>query len=108
MPDRRHKVSYYVLDRSIKPLRDGDVFAGRALPMKWHSVAPETHFTHYVLVNRGDSVLGDSDACKSSAKDYTDEVLLKTEEILEFGEKEDKMIRNGTHIDQVCEQFGDL
>ncbi|MCK4284048.1 MAG: RraA family protein [Candidatus Brocadiae bacterium] len=34
-----------VLDHGIKPLRDGDVIAGRALPIKWHSLAPETHLT---------------------------------------------------------------
>jgi 4-hydroxy-4-methyl-2-oxoglutarate aldolase len=34
-----------VLDHSIKPLRAGDAIAGRCLPVKWHSLAPETHMT---------------------------------------------------------------
>ena len=34
-----------MLDHSIKPLRAHDVIAGRVLPVKWHSLAPETHLT---------------------------------------------------------------
>jgi len=32
-----------VLDHSIKPLKEHVVIAGRCLPIKWHSLAPETH-----------------------------------------------------------------
>jgi len=206
-----------VLDHGIKPLRDGDVIAGRALPVKWHSVAPETHLTdeekkerelrwqregspqrqmhaavfpgcvmvfdtggdmqaaqfgemsctlarsrgcvgvvnsgmtrdskyirqmedfayfsrgttpnayggwrvlevnvpihirghltHYVVVNPGDFIFGDSDGLQVIPRDYVDEVLLKGEEILKFEDKERQMIRNGMPIDQVYKQFGDL
>ena len=34
-----------ILDHGIKPLRHGDIIAGSCLPIKWHSVAPETHMT---------------------------------------------------------------
>jgi len=206
-----------VLAHDIKPLRDGDVIAGRALPVKWHSVAPEIHLTeeqkreralkwekegspqkrmhaavapgcvlvfdvggnmqaavfgemsctlarsrgcvgvvnsgmtrdtkyirrmegfpyfsrgttpnayggyrvlevnvpiyvpghltHYVVVNPGDFIFGDSDGLQVIPTDYVDEVLLKAEEIFAFEEKERELIRGGMPIDQVYEQFGDL
>jgi 4-hydroxy-4-methyl-2-oxoglutarate aldolase len=34
-----------VLDHGIKSLRAHDTIAGRCLPIKWHSLAPETHLT---------------------------------------------------------------
>jgi len=34
-----------VLDHNIKPLRAHDIIAGRCLPVKWHSVATESHLT---------------------------------------------------------------
>lgn len=34
-----------ILDHGIKPLRANDIIAGRCLPVKWHSLAPETHMT---------------------------------------------------------------
>jgi 4-hydroxy-4-methyl-2-oxoglutarate aldolase len=34
-----------VLAHEMKPLREHDVIAGRALPIKWHSLAPETHLS---------------------------------------------------------------
>jgi len=34
-----------VLAHSIKPLRPGDVIVGRALPVKWHSQAPENRMS---------------------------------------------------------------
>ena len=34
-----------ILDHEIKSLRAHDIIAGRCLPVKWHSVAPETHLT---------------------------------------------------------------
>lgn len=32
-----------ILDHGIKSLRAHDIITGRCLPIKWHSVAPETH-----------------------------------------------------------------
>jgi 4-hydroxy-4-methyl-2-oxoglutarate aldolase len=34
-----------VIDHSIRPLREHDVIAGRCLPIKWHSLAPEVHLS---------------------------------------------------------------
>ena len=34
-----------VVHHSIKPLKAHDVIVGRALPIKWHSLAPEVHLT---------------------------------------------------------------
>ena len=34
-----------VVSHSIKPLREHDVIAGRCLPVKWHSLAPEVHLS---------------------------------------------------------------
>ena len=34
-----------VLAHELKPLKEHDVIAGRALPIKWHSLAPETHLS---------------------------------------------------------------
>jgi len=34
-----------VVHHSIQPLRAHDVIAGRALPVKWHSLAPEVHLS---------------------------------------------------------------
>ena len=34
-----------VLDHGIKSLKEHDIIAGRCLPVKWHSLAPETHMT---------------------------------------------------------------
>jgi regulator of RNase E activity RraA len=34
-----------VLTHDLKPLRAHSILAGRALPVKWHSLAPETHMT---------------------------------------------------------------
>ena len=34
-----------ILDHGIKPLKQHDIIAGRCLPIKWHSLAPETHLT---------------------------------------------------------------
>jgi 4-hydroxy-4-methyl-2-oxoglutarate aldolase len=34
-----------VLEHQLKPLREHDVIAGRALPVKWHSLAPEIHLS---------------------------------------------------------------
>lgn len=206
-----------ILDHSIKPLREHDVIAGRCLPVKWHSLAPESnlsgkkkedhekkwqiegspqkimhssvfpgcvlifdtgndtqaaqfgemscnlaqsrgcvgvvnsgttrdvkyilklknfpyfskgttpnayggwriidvnvpihikgHLTYYVVVNPGDFIFGDDDGLQIIPKDYVDEVLLKAEEILEFEEKERKLIRDGMPIDEVYNTFGDL
>lgn len=41
-----------ILDHSIRPLRAHDVIAGRALPIKWHSLAPETHLTEEQYLKR--------------------------------------------------------
>ena len=34
-----------ILDHGIKPLKEHDIIAGRCIPVKWHSLAPETHMT---------------------------------------------------------------
>ena len=34
-----------ILDHGIRSLRANDTIAGRCLPVKWHSLAPETHMT---------------------------------------------------------------
>lgn len=34
-----------VVSHDIKPLRAHDILAGRVVPIKWHSLAPETHLT---------------------------------------------------------------
>ncbi len=34
-----------VLSHNLRPLRAHSVLAGRALPVKWHSLAPETHMS---------------------------------------------------------------
>lgn len=34
-----------VVDHAIRSLRGHDVLAGRAIPVKWHSLAPEVHIT---------------------------------------------------------------
>jgi regulator of RNase E activity RraA len=34
-----------IIAHTIKPLREHDVIAGRCLPIKWHSLAPETHLS---------------------------------------------------------------
>lgn len=34
-----------ILDHELRALKEHDVIAGRALTVKWHSVAPETHMT---------------------------------------------------------------
>ncbi|GAK57988.1 dimethylmenaquinone methyltransferase [Candidatus Vecturithrix granuli] len=34
-----------ILDHGLRPLREHDVIAGRCLPIKWHSLAPEIHLT---------------------------------------------------------------
>jgi len=38
-----------ILDHEIKALKEHDIIAGRCLPVKWHSVAPETHMTQEEL-----------------------------------------------------------
>lgn len=34
-----------VVSHDLKPLREHDILAGRAVPIKWHSLAPEIHLT---------------------------------------------------------------
>ena len=41
----RNGVADTILSHDLKPLRAHSVLAGRALPVKWHSLAPETHLS---------------------------------------------------------------
>lgn len=41
-----------VLSHKLKPLKAHSVLAGRALPVKWHSLAPETHLTDEQIARR--------------------------------------------------------
>lgn len=66
------------------------------------------HLSHYVMINPGDFLFGDSDGLQVIPKDFVDEVLLKVEEIFRFEEEERALIANGMPIDQVYEEFGDL
>ncbi|HUF10979.1 MAG TPA: RraA family protein [Rhodothermales bacterium] len=41
----RNGIADTVLSHALRPLRAHSILAGRALPVKWHSLAPETHMT---------------------------------------------------------------
>lgn len=41
-----------VVTPDIKPLKSHDIIAGRAVPIKWHSLAPEIHLTKEQMLER--------------------------------------------------------
>ncbi|RMD82139.1 MAG: RraA family protein [Lentisphaerae bacterium] len=66
------------------------------------------HLTHYVCVNPGDFIFGDDDGIQVIPADYVDEVLLRTEIIHEFENREREQLRAGMPVDEVYRQFGVL
>ncbi len=66
------------------------------------------HFEHYVTIMPGDFIFGDYDGVMVIPEAYVDEVLLRTEFIHEFENRERKLIADGMPIDEVYKEFGIL
>ncbi|MBI2190787.1 MAG: RraA family protein [Planctomycetes bacterium] len=66
------------------------------------------HLTHYVRVNPGDFVFGDTDGVQVIPKEFVDEVMLTCEDIVARENEERRRIREGMPIDQVYTIYGDL
>ncbi len=66
------------------------------------------HLTHYVRVNPGDFIFGDTDGVQIIPVEFTDEVMLICEEIVEKENEERRLIREGMPIDEVYVPYGDL
>lgn len=66
------------------------------------------HLTHYVRVDPGDFVFGDTDGVQIIPKEFVDEVMLVCEGIMERENEERRLIREGMPIDEVYATYGDL
>ena len=66
------------------------------------------HLTHYVKVEPGDFVFGDTDGVQIIPKEFVDEVMLTAEDILSKENEERRLIREGMPIDEVYATYGDL
>jgi regulator of RNase E activity RraA len=66
------------------------------------------HLTHYVRVNPGDFLFGDTDGVQVIPKQYVDEVMLICEDIMAKENEERRLIREGMPIDEVYATYGDL
>jgi regulator of RNase E activity RraA len=66
------------------------------------------HLSHYVRVNPGDFIFGDTDGVQIIPKDYVDEVMLICEDIMKRENDERRLIREGMPIDEVYATYGDL
>lgn len=66
------------------------------------------HLTHYVRINPGDFIFGDTDGVQIIPKEFVDEVMLICEDIMAKENEERRLIREGMPIDQVYETYGDL
>jgi len=66
------------------------------------------HLTHYVRVNPGDFIFGDTDGVQIIPKEFKDEVMLIAEDILAKENEERRLIQEGMPIDEVYATYGDL
>ena len=66
------------------------------------------HLTHYVRINPGDFIFGDTDGVQIIPKEYVDEVMLVCEDIVARENEERKLISDGMPIDDVYRIYGDL
>jgi len=66
------------------------------------------HLTHYVRVNPGDFIFGDTDGVQVIPKEFVDEVMLICEDIVAKENEERRLIREGMPIDEVYATYGDL
>ncbi|MDP6506230.1 MAG: RraA family protein [Planctomycetota bacterium] len=66
------------------------------------------HLTHYVRVNPGDFIFGDTDGVQVIPKKFVDEVMLRCEAICETENEERRLIAEGMPIDEVYATYGDL
>ena len=66
------------------------------------------HLTHYVRIDPGDFIFGDTDGVQVIPQQYVDEVMLIAEDILDKENEERRLIREGMPIDEVYATYGDL
>ena len=66
------------------------------------------HLTHYVRIDPGDFIFGDTDGVQIIPKEFVDEVMLICEEIMAKENEERRLIREGMPIDEVYATYGDL
>ena len=66
------------------------------------------HLNHYVRVNPGDFIFGDTDGVQVIPKEFVDEVMLICEDIVAKENEERRLIREGMPIDEVYTIYGDL
>jgi regulator of RNase E activity RraA len=66
------------------------------------------HLTHYVRVNPGDFIFGDSDGVQLIPQELVDEVLLRVEETYTHENVEREQIAAGMPIDEVYRVYGIL
>ena len=66
------------------------------------------HLTHYVQVNPGDWVFGDTDGVQVIPNQFVDEVLLRVEQLFERENEERCKIAEGMRIQDVYDQYGVL
>lgn len=66
------------------------------------------HLTHYVRVNPGDFIFGDTDGVQVIPKEFVDEVMLICEDIVAKENEQRRLIREGMPIDEVYARYGDL
>lgn len=66
------------------------------------------HLRHYVQVNPGDFIFGDTDGVQIIPREFVDEVMLRCEETVRNEVEERKRFEGGMSLDDVYRIYGDL
>lgn len=66
------------------------------------------HLKHYVQVNPGDFIFGDTDGVQIIPRDLVDEVMLRCEETVRVENEERRRFQEGMSLDDVYRIYGDL